>query len=316
MTAVNTLAVPTGGRARKLLSQLLFALAVGVVGGITTVLTYASMAAATWTHPARIPPTKTPGDYGLKYEKLRLETEDGLALAAWYVPSKTGAAVIMIHGIGGNRGDALRFGRDLAEKGYGVLWFDLRGHGESDGETTSFGLYEIRDARAAVEFLKSRPDVVAERIGVYGISLGGSVAIMAAAEIPELRAVVADSTFASMEWLVRNQFSQLESIPDWLAPLELAVGGWQAKANPLDIAPVERIARIAPRPVLILHGDADTMFLVDNARMLYEAASDPKELWILPEVGHGGLYDHDPGAFLAKVGGWLDEALGVTSRLS
>jgi uncharacterized protein len=137
---------------------------------------------------------------------------------------------------------------------------------------------------------------------------------MAASEIPELRAVVADSTFASMEWLVRNQFSQLESTPDWLAPLELAVGGWQAKANPLDIAPVERIARISPRPVFILHGDVDTMFLVDNARMLYEAAGEPKELWIEPGVGHGGLYDHDPDAFLAKVGGWLDQALDGSKR--
>jgi uncharacterized protein len=113
-----------------------------------------------------------------------------------------------------------------------------------------------------------------------------------------------------MEWLVRNQFSQLESIPEWMAPLELLVGGWQAGANPAEIAPVERIARISPRPVFILHSDADFTFRVDNARMLYEAASDPKDLWIVYGVGHGGLYNHDPEEFFARVGPWLDRALG------
>src|SRR5688572_1512241 len=133
--------------ARRVLGRLLFGITVGAVGTISAALTYGWIAAAAWTYPARVAPAKTPADHGLEYETLQLVTEDGLTLAAWYVPSRNGAAMLMVHGISGNRADTLRFGRDLAERGYGVLWFDLRAHGESDGATTSFGVHEVHDAR-------------------------------------------------------------------------------------------------------------------------------------------------------------------------
>lgn len=299
---------------RKVLgSRLLVGLAVSVALAIATlaavVLGVAYHEAAAWIFPERHLPDATPATYGMPYEDVRLITEDGLQLVAWYVPPSNGATIIMIHGLHSNRGGDLEFGADLRARGYGLFFLDLRAHGESEGRTTSLGLYEIRDIRTAVNYLKSRPDVDPGRIGVYGASLGGSVAIMSAAEVPELKAVAVDSTFASLAWLVQNQFSKLEGVPTWLGPVVLAMGGLQAGMNPADVAPVDRIGRISPRPVLIMHGELDEKFLPDNAQLLTKAAGKPKQLWVVPGVRHTKLYNTDPAAYVDRVGGFFDHAL-------
>jgi dipeptidyl aminopeptidase/acylaminoacyl peptidase len=276
-------------------------------------LSVAQSAAWRWTHPVRRAATLTPGDYGLPYEELRLDTDDGLRLAAWYVPSHNGAAVIMLHGLGVNRGGDLDLARAMAERGYGVLLPDLRAHGESEGEVSTLGPREVRDVRAAVEHLQNRPEIDRERIGVWGASLGGAVAILAGAQLPDLKAVVAQSAFASVEWLVQNQFSNLERMPTWLAPVVVAMGGWQAGVDTREIAPVRQVGRISPRPLMIIHGERDSMFLVQNAALLAEAAGEPKELWILPGLGHTGLYAADPETYGDRVGAFFDRALLAAS---
>ncbi len=266
-------------------------------------------AAAHWTHPHREAASTTPAAYGLQYEDLRLVTEDNLRLAAWYVPSTSGAAIVMLHGLGGNRGDDLALAADLSSRGYALLIPDLRAHGESEGAASTLSLHEVRDVRAAVNYIEHRPDVDPDRIAVYGASLGAATAIMAASEMPELRAVVADSSFSSIEWVVEHQFKQLESVPQWLAPVVVAIGSWQMGAGAKDIAPVARIGRISPRPVMILHGDLDGTFAVENAELLGNAALEPKELWIYPGVGHTGAYAADPEAYVERVAGFFDRWL-------
>jgi len=158
-------------------------------------------------------------------------------------------------------------------------------------------VHEVRDVRAALTYLQHRADVDSGRIAIYGASLGGATAIMAGAEIPELRAVASFASFSSIDWVVKNQFSRLESVPQWLAPLVVAMGSWQAGVSARDIAPVRRIARISPRPVMIMHGDMDQIFVLENAQLLYDAAREPKDLWIDRGVGHNGhLGSDDPYA--------------------
>jgi dipeptidyl aminopeptidase/acylaminoacyl peptidase len=290
----------------------LAALAVLVAAATVFVLGTAYAEAAKWTHPVRRPVTSTPADVGLVYEDVRLVTEDGLHLAAWYIPSTNGAAIVVLHGIGGNRAGDLGLDRDLAERGYGLIIPDLRAHGDSDGDVCTLGLLEVRDVRAAVDYLNQRPDVDPERLGVHGSSMGASVAMMSAAEMPELRVIVATSGFASVEWVVQHQFAMLESVPQWLAPVVVAMGSWQAGVNVRDIAPVQRIGRISPRPILIIHGDEDETFTVDNAHLLYDAAGDPRDTWIIPGAGHGGStgpYGSDPEAYAERVGSFFDRAL-------
>jgi dipeptidyl aminopeptidase/acylaminoacyl peptidase len=302
----STVALPRAFPRFRLLAFLVAAIG---VTGVLFVLSTASSAAYRWTHPIRTPAAQTPEAYGLAYEEAPLTTEDGLHLAAWYLPSSNGAAIILLHGLGGNRGGDLGVARGFVDRGYGVLIPDLRAHGESEGSVSTLGLNEVRDVRAALGYLQQRPDVDAERIGIYGASLGAAVAIMAAAEMPELKVVVADSSFASVEWLVRYQFEKLDQAPAWLAPAVVAIGGWQAGVDAREIAPVRRVGRISPRPLMIMHGELDETFVAENARLLAAAAGEPTELWIDPGVGHTRLYAADPETYMRRVRDFFDRVL-------
>ena len=280
-----------------------------MVAGIGLVGAFSYLGAATYTHPHRHPATSTPAEVGLAYEDVRFISEDGLRIAAWYVPSTNRSAVILLHGLGGNRGGGLRLARDLAAHGYGLIMLDLRAHGDSEGAVSTLGVLEVRDVRAAVDYLQTRPDVDAARITIYGGSLGASVAVLAAAEIPEIRAVVADSAFASVDWLVGNQFGNLLALPPWMASLVVRWGNIQTGVDATRVAPVERVGRISPRPLMIIHGEADDFFSVQNARLMAEAAREPKEVWIVPGVGHTAVYATDPPGYVARVTAFLEKAM-------
>jgi uncharacterized protein len=280
-----------------------------VSGGAIFCLSLASAAAYHWTHPQRIAPDITPAELGLTYEDVTLRTEDGLRLAAWYVPSQNGATIIAVHGLGTNRTSVLGVAQNLTVRGYGVLLPELRAHGSSEGAVSTLGLLEVRDIRASVQYLQGRPDVDPQRIGIWGASLGAVTALMAAGEIDEIQAVVADSPFSSVDWMVANQFEKLERLPTWLAPLVVALGSWQANINAHDIAPIRQVPAIAPRPLLLIHGEEDQLFDVENAVMLAEAAGPNAELWVLPGVTHTASYITDPAAYIDRVSGFFDRAL-------
>jgi len=132
---------------------------------------------------------------------------------------------------------------------------------------------------------------------------------MVATQIPELQVVVADSGVASIEWVVQHQFEKLETLPGWMAPVVVAMGSLQTGVDAREIAPVKQVGRISPRPLMIIHGDQDEVFLVANAVLLAWAAREPTELWIDPGVGHSRLYASDPEGYVQRVGGFLDRAL-------
>ncbi|KAA3665547.1 MAG: alpha/beta fold hydrolase, partial [Chloroflexi bacterium] len=166
-------------------------------------------------HPNRQPVCcETPADYGFAYEDVAVETADNLTLHGWYIPSTNGAAVIALHGINSNRVSMLEPAVLLAEHGYGVFLLDLRAHGESEGDVLPFGGPEGEDVRATAVFLQSRDDVDPDRIGVIGWSLGAQTAVIAAAQHPEIKAIIADGPGATTfedwppprtldEWLFR-----------------------------------------------------------------------------------------------------------------
>ena len=138
------------------------------------------------THAARAEvPT---ADLGAPYEDVEFTTSDGLTLKGWYITSRNGAAVISFPG----RAASQKRAKMLARHGYGVLLFDRRGEGESDGDPNLFGWQGERDIHAAVEFLQHRPDVDPERIGGIGLSVGGEMMIEAAAESTALKAIVSE----------------------------------------------------------------------------------------------------------------------------
>ena len=254
------------------LGRLGAAIVIGIALGL------AVLALVIWTQIERrylFFPTKeityTPGQMGLDYEEVFFLTEDGMQLHGWYVPGRTDQTWLWFHGNGGNISDRVHEVA-LFHRGLGVnqFIFDYRGYGRSQGRPTEEGTY--RDARAALEYLRARPDVAADRIVYFGRSLGSAIAVELATSQPPL-AMVLVSPFASV-----SDMAQL-TMPFF--PVRWLVG------NRYD-----SLARIGgiDRPLLILHGDQDETVPVSQGRKLFEAANSPKQFRMLAGAGHNDTY--------------------------
>jgi fermentation-respiration switch protein FrsA (DUF1100 family) len=223
----------------------------------------------------------TPGQYGLAYERVEFEAADGTSLFAWFLPARgePRGTVLFLHGNAENISTHFSSVAWMPAAGFSVLAFDYRGYGASQGQPTLAGVQ--LDIDAAMRALLARPDVDPKRIIVFGQSLGGALAIYYVAHSPQrvhVRALVTDSTFAdyrriSQEKLASTPFTWLFQ---WLP--QVAVDN--------DYSPQASIKALSPIPLLLIHGDADTLIPPEHSKHLYEIAAEPKELWILPGVGH------------------------------
>lgn len=285
---------------------------IAVIAGIGLLLAY--FIAQMFVHPRRVPITQTPGDYDLDYETLTLTTNDGYQLAAWYMPSQNRAAVIVQHGYPNNRGAELYAAKVLVRHGYGVIMVDWRGQGESEGKTVTFGLHEVHDIEAAYQYLLTRPDVDPQRIGALGNSFGGVVVLLYAAQNPQIKAVVAQAAFVSLEDELATAIKAFTRLPAFpLAPLIRRFAEREAKFDSDAIAPIRAIGKISPRPVFLMQGGADVLIPVDSGRRLYEAASEPRELWFEPQVSHGVFGHERAEEFEARVADFFQRYLLLCS---
>jgi fermentation-respiration switch protein FrsA (DUF1100 family) len=230
--------------------------------------------------PARLPVCcASPMDWGIPFEEVTLPTEEDILLRGWYIRSQNGAAVIIAHGIGGNRTSGLEQGAALAGEGFGVLLLDLRAHGESGGTTVTFGGADIQ---AGARFLEAQPDVLG-KIGVLGISLGGLQAIQAAAGMQAIAAIITDGA-------APNAFADLPTpnrLERWLdTPFQwVAFQIWSRLGVPGSLPVVTAIGKIAPRPVLLISGTLGD-YEREMQRKFFLAAGPGCTLWEVPEAGH------------------------------
>jgi len=309
-----------------------------LVVALSFILVYAN------THPPKYPLYIPPSEYRMAYEAVSFTSEDGVSLKGWLVeplqrpdrsglqqrdipqqprhsrdsgrgvkPSHPGArspAIILCHGVGANKSDFTELAVFLAKRGYSVLQFDFRAHGESNGRRTSLSYHEQKDVLAALGFLKTRAEIDPKRIGVYGFSMGGSAAILAAARSNGFRALVADSAFTSLKDQARTAITGFYHLPSFPF-LHLAVLGYELyfQTQVDAIAPVKVIAAIAPTPVLIIAGEGDDLIPADNGRKLYAAAKEPKELWVIPHAEHGGTLAAAGSEYERRVGEFFDRYL-------
>lgn len=206
---------------------------------------------------------------------------DGATLRGWYVPSKNRAAVIFVHGSGGDRASLLYEARLLANRGYGVLAYDLPGHGESGGEIR-WAEPERASLRAALTWLAARPEVDGLRIGALGFSLGGYVVAQVAATDERVRAVVLSGTPADPVEQVRFQHRRFSWLTQAPALWVLFRGGMDLKLRAVDY-----VDKLAPRPLLVIHGSEDATVPSVMAEQLFARAQQPKELLLLQGAGHG-----------------------------
>ena len=288
-----------GGRRRRLARRCLIgaaSIAVAFYIVLPIGISYVS------THIGRLPATRV--DLGPTVETVAFTTRDGITIAGSYIPSRNGAAVIAFPGRSGPQAHA----RMLARHGYGVLLFDLRGDGESQGDPNGFGWDSDRDVMAAIAYLKRRPDVDPRRIGGLGLSVGGELLLQTAAQSQDLRAVVSEGAGS------RSIGEDLErpGAEKWLVSFPVAAmisaGTTVFSNSPPPPHLKDLVGQIAPRSVFLIyttHG-VDTE---DLNPQYYAAAGQPKLIWKIPEAGHTGGLTARPGEYERRVIAFFDRAL-------
>jgi dipeptidyl aminopeptidase/acylaminoacyl peptidase len=254
----------------------------------------------------------TPADFELAYEELGVRTADGLRLLTWILPGSRDAAVVVSGGHRGRISDVLGIGAALRRAGFSVVAYAWRGTPGSDRAGHTLGANERRDLTAVLDAVQDRLGAVP--IGLLGYSMGGAVSIAVAAEDSRVRAVCADSPFADpVDLLIERTGRRLLFPAAALVMPAVALMSRRTGARLGDFHPAAAVARIAPRPLLIIHGDADTSVPVENGRRLHAAAGQPKELWVVPGAPHVGAYFVDRTAYVRRVTEFFDRSLGAAT---
>lgn len=250
-----------------------------------------------------VPPPSPPGRI------VHLVAGDGVPVAGSYWPAARpdAPAILLLHGIDSSRASFTRHALWLNGLGYGVLAIDFRGHGESGAAQRTFGLYEARDAAAALAFL--RAGAPARRIGLIGISLGGAAALLGDDGPLPVQAMVLQAVYPDLRDAIFNRIAQRTG--RFLAALGEPLLSYQAWLRygvpPGRLAPIAAI-RLYRGPVLIIGGGADFNTPPAETRALYNAAPGPKALWLVEGLDHAGAssvwteeYRRRVRAFFARI---------------
>ena len=249
----------------------------------------------------------SPGDLGLEYEVVRFTTDDGVALTGWFIPAarETRSAVIVLHGFGGHRLPELAAFVPWLHERHNVLQFDFRGHGESAPGHVTLGTHERRDVAAAIAFLEGRG---LGPVALFGVSMGAATAIVAGADLP-VAAVVADAPFARLRHPVTNRMREVgypfSGLGGWLI-----VGAAAVRTRSRLRDPIQVVDRIAPRGLLLIAPKEDQLISWRQSVELYEAAGEPKELFVVEGAGHAEAYAVAPEAYRSRVLEFLERHIG------
>ena len=247
-----------------------------------------------WREPVGEPPSAA-------YRDVAFAASDGLELRGWYRPTENGAAVLVVHGGSSDRKGSVAHAELLARQGYGVLLYDARGRGESEGSENNYGWDWAKDIAGALAFLHAQEGV--ERIGALGLSTGGDVLLEVAAERDDLAAVVVDgAAAASYEDWHRLRGAELGMVPGWVMFSTIRV----LSGDPPGMALEDAVRRIDEPTLLISAGEADER----DANLRYDAAGGAQvEHWNLPEADHTRGIRQAPEAYERRVAGFFSAAL-------
>jgi len=242
---------------------------------------------------------------GYAYEEVSFASRDGTRLTGWLVwaPGEARGTVVHFHGNAQNMTAHYSFVDWLPRAGFNLFVFDYRGYGVSEGEPARLGVYE--DSLAAIRYVQQRSDIDTNRIVLLGQSLGGANALAAVGrgDVTAVRAIAAEASFYSYRSIVRDKIGQMP-VAGWFKwPLSFLVIGNRYSPGPV-------VDRIAPIPVVFIHGTADRVIPFHHSEKLHEEAREPKALWPVPGGGHTEAFLRFGSEFRPRLIRFYEEALG------
>jgi dipeptidyl aminopeptidase/acylaminoacyl peptidase len=315
-----------GALQRRLVATLL------VVSGLTG-LGYSAVSAliaVQLVYETPKPVMTTPASLGLTFRDVAFSSRtDHLMLRGWFIPGvgsdrqlTARRVIVMVHGTRQNRTDSgaheLELSAALARRGYAILAFDMRGMGQSPPAPLGFGSLEFRDVEGVVDLLRFGPVPFPELgrpriIGAWGVSMGAATLLLASAHEPAIAAVVADSPYADILPLLERE------VPRRHVPTAFTLGALSAAQVVYGVdyfgsKPVDAIGRLAPRPLLLIHGLSDRYVPLANSDALYSAATVPANAhvarWLVPGATHAQAFPRNKTEYLTRVVAFFDQALG------
>jgi alpha-beta hydrolase superfamily lysophospholipase len=273
-----------------------------VVGG-EAAKTYAEVDRA--FHRPRTAPEK-PSALADRLHDVTLTTSSGINVGAWYLPAGKGGVIVYVHGSAGDRRDLWREAAALAPAGYGALLLDTPGHGTSGGHIT-WGTDDQAAMRAALDFLVVQEHIDPRRIGAHGFSMGAALVARVASDDARIHAVVLAAPFTSIADQIGYQFRRWGPVTQRPAVAACESNGLAFE----ELRPVDVVARIAPRPLLLIAGDRDPMIPASMTRAVFDAARMPKDLYVVPGGAHGGYAESAGAEYFDRLRRFWDAALAA-----
>ena len=252
-----------------------------------------------------------PKDAGLPYEELTLKTAEGISLNCWLVKANppVRGTVIYLHGVSECVIVGLPMTKWLHEEGFNVFLYDSRRHGDSGGKFCTYGFYEKHDVSTVINYLEQRGDVQLGKIGLFGSSMGAAIAIQAAALDQRVRAVVAESGFATLRTVFDDYQKRVIKMPwHYLRNLVIKRSEHLAHFKSNAVSPLEAV-QVIHVPLFILHGTADDRIAYRYSERLYEKANSPRELWLIPGARHSDMAEVGGEEYKRRILGFFKKFL-------
>ena len=308
---------PRPPRWRRILKRVIITLIIVAIVLVFGVFPWglAALVTSARTRPMDRNLTETPADFGAQFRDVEFQTSDGVKISGWLVPSgDKHATIIYSHGLFRSRRELLERAMDLWKLGYGALLYDQRNHGASGAARVTLGYNERLDVEAAVRYLHD--DVrTTDKIVSLGISMGATAALLAAAETPEVAAVISDSSFLSFKDTVDHHVNMFLRLPRFPFSNELRFYiQHRAGFDGADLNALEAVKRIGDRPIMFIAAAHDRRMPPEIAEQLYQACSSSKrDLLIIEGPGdnvHAHAYQANPKVYVERVSTFLQSALG------
>ncbi|GAC1389187.1 MAG: hypothetical protein NVS4B11_01010 [Ktedonobacteraceae bacterium] len=247
--------------------------------------------------------------HDLPVEDISFYNWRGELLSGWLsLHTPQAPVIILTHGTPGNRVSMTTRAAFLYNHGYNTLLFDFQSYGRSQGTLSTLGMVESEDILAAISYLRGLPDTMYSKVGVLGLSMGATAAVLAASRTNDIVALVAESCPVDATRVTSDVPSEEARDADQqLVEDEFGVDITQAR--PIDV--VHKLA--GHTPIFFINGDVDHVTPLSGMYTLYQAASDPKQYWIAPGAEHAASFAVDTAGYMAHVNAFFDTYLGMPS---